>query len=1217
MWRSLVLWLGVVGGVWGQASYTLPFRPLDAEYSVPLNRIVMISSSPNQLQIYDPATQVNVAVSLPAPPLDLALSPSGLYAAVGHSGAVSYVNLFSGVVERSYTVPGQAQSLVVGATFLYVELVQEGSRQLRSVDLLTGTVITSTTRGDSLLGARVHPRGDAIYTMGGFFSSGRLEKLTLRDGLLVDGQTAIGFRSRPEICGSNWVSTDGESIFNGCGSVFWSSVSPSLELQYRGSFSDLTRIRSLWELSGRNELAVIPGQFTQSSTPGRQDTEVQFYTKGSLRLAGRLALPTTVANGVSHPTRGRWVFGDGGSELYVIAQADTAAGLVQDYTLRVFDLNNTAGCAPALSATTVSAPGEGALLTVNVTGAANCLYRLSSPVSWLQAAGATLRSGEGALEFVVRPNLGAARIGTLAIGGQTLTVNQAAKPAPLPNPLPLSFRLRAADYSKSLDRLVMASDDVTELSITNPQTNEERVVPLRFKGISVVVDPTGNVAAVGHDGWVSLVDLVTGAVTREYPVVTDANWIVWGGNGFLYLFSQRSGQSVVNLRLADGSWTLVENTSEVRHGRLQPGSSTVYIGVQRWSTGNGALAFESQSQSAGVNCPELFWFYERGDRMLTTCSEVRRVTGNPADDLNSGGVFSPNTRLRWAEHSHLRRSVAVVGAVDSSFSSTISDEVRLYGDEQSTLAGRRAFATGVRGRYVFWNQGGSAVYALGSPETNAGVQSPAQVLVIAADAAAPGCTPTFTNATATVGITESVNAAAVAVGGNCAWTATTNATWVRILSGSFGLGPSSLSYAVEANRLAVARVATIVLNGGATFTVTQNAAPVAVEPVTVTIPASGGARSFAVTTAISATAWTATATVPWVTFPSGATGTGNGTVSYTVAPNTGSARSALIRVNSANFSILQEAGSNTGIPNGIPAFVSTRDLGAGRREFIFRDSNGATDLGVLNILINRSLDGRAACYVAYNAATEQFFLVDNAGTGLLELPATPSTAAVENSQCKIERSSVAVVRSVDRLTLTLTIQLGLAFRGPLAVYAAARDRAEANSGWQSAAVIQTNLATGILAAGPNVPFDISLSTGQTVSYAVRYSTTDLSGPGAITTMQVLINSALDAANACYVGIDRAAQRAYLVSDDGLQLMGSGVPLDGSPTANVTSENSRCVLRSAGSSLVTIPFSSDLILTLSLQFKSGFAGNRFAYGGAQAAGAGRNSGWSLLQAVKLE
>ena len=69
--RALLFLCFVLAGEAGaQTSYPLPFRPLDAEYSVALNRMVMISSSPPQVQIYDPAA-----------PFDLALRPNGLCAA--------------------------------------------------------------------------------------------------------------------------------------------------------------------------------------------------------------------------------------------------------------------------------------------------------------------------------------------------------------------------------------------------------------------------------------------------------------------------------------------------------------------------------------------------------------------------------------------------------------------------------------------------------------------------------------------------------------------------------------------------------------------------------------------------------------------------------------------------------------------------------------------------------------------------------------------------------------------------------------------------------------------------------------------------------------------------------------------------------------------------------------------------------------------------------
>src|SRR5258705_7798948 len=76
----------------------LSYRPITAEYSTALDRIVMITANPNQLHIFNAAIQADVAVNLPKPPLSLAISPDGLHAAVGHDALISYVNLLSASV---------------------------------------------------------------------------------------------------------------------------------------------------------------------------------------------------------------------------------------------------------------------------------------------------------------------------------------------------------------------------------------------------------------------------------------------------------------------------------------------------------------------------------------------------------------------------------------------------------------------------------------------------------------------------------------------------------------------------------------------------------------------------------------------------------------------------------------------------------------------------------------------------------------------------------------------------------------------------------------------------------------------------------------------------------------------------------------------------------------------------------------------------------------
>ena len=130
-------------------------------------------------------------------------------------------------------------------------------------------------------------------------------------------------------------------------------------------------------------------------------------------------------------------------------------------------------------------------------------------------------------------------------------------------------------------------------------------------------------------------------------------------------------------------------------------------------------------------------------------------------------------------------------------------------------------------------------------------------------------------------------ASSVTAGSTCAWSATSNATWLTVSAGATGTGNGSVSVAVAANTGAQ-RTGSVTI-AGQTFSVTQ-AAPCsyAIAPSTRNSPAAGETTSVAVT-AGSTCAWSATSNAAWLTVSAGATGTGNGTVSVAVAANTGAA----------------------------------------------------------------------------------------------------------------------------------------------------------------------------------------------------------------------------------------------------------------------------------------------------------------------------------------
>lgn len=82
---------------------------------------------------------------------------------------------------------------------------------------------------------------------------------------------------------------------------------------------------------------------------------------------------------------------------------------------------------------------------------------------------------------------------------------------------------------------------------------------------------------------------------------------------------------------------------------------------------------------------------------------------------------------------------------------------------------------------------------------------------------------------------------------------------------------------------------------------------VLVSPTTITVPAAGGSRSVAVAFDYQGTSWAATTEASWITIGPPPGGSADGTVSFTVAPNTGAARSGTLVVALHTVTVTQDA----------------------------------------------------------------------------------------------------------------------------------------------------------------------------------------------------------------------------------------------------------------------------------------------------------------------
>ncbi len=178
---------------------------------------------------------------------------------------------------------------------------------------------------------------------------------------------------------------------------------------------------------------------------------------------------------------------------------------------------------------------------------------------------------------------------------------------------------------------------------------------------------------------------------------------------------------------------------------------------------------------------------------------------------------------------------------------------------------------------------------------------------------ASGCTFSINPTSQSFASTGGNGNVSVTAGTGCSWTGVSSAPWISVISGATGTGNGTVNFAVNFNS-GLARTGTLTV-AGQTFTVTQdNGCSFTINPMLLNdVPASGGTGSISVTASDGSCPWTAVSNNPWISITAGATGTGNGTVGFSVAANSGPARLGTITVAERTFQVTQTNGCSFSI----------------------------------------------------------------------------------------------------------------------------------------------------------------------------------------------------------------------------------------------------------------------------------------------------------------
>lgn len=110
--------------------------------------------------------------------------------------------------------------------------------------------------------------------------------------------------------------------------------------------------------------------------------------------------------------------------------------------------------------------------------------------------------------------------------------------------IPLGYVPLQTAYSRTTGLAAIVSTNPNALHIVNPSTATDTGVPLPTGVKAMALSPDGTLAAVLHEGVVSLIDMQTATLIRSSPTLGSQTMVAVTNSGLLYLLGQTGGQWV-------------------------------------------------------------------------------------------------------------------------------------------------------------------------------------------------------------------------------------------------------------------------------------------------------------------------------------------------------------------------------------------------------------------------------------------------------------------------------------------------------------------------------------------------------------------------------------------------------------------------------------------------------------------------------------------------
>ncbi|NVB77637.1 MAG: hypothetical protein HOV81_04520 [Kofleriaceae bacterium] len=294
----------------------------------------------------------------------------------------------------------------------------------------------------------------------------------------------------------------------------------------------------------------------------------------------------------------------------------------------------------------------------------------------------------------------------------------------------LPYLLVDAEYSRALDRFVIASDLPARLHIHDPATANEVAVDLAQSPLRVSLSPDGLRAAIANANQsVTIVNLQTATVTGTYAVPISLAYVTFGADNRVHCFDAGPNFNwIYTIDLATSSVTPSTGRQIYHdtHARLHPSSLVMYTleglgshNLYRFDVSGSPVTFTRKTTDTTHDMGADLWFTRDGGTIITPSGNLFYASSDSTVDMTFRAKLGLGGYL-WADHSEVAQRIAVT-RVQYNTSFNPSDYfLELFDDQTLTLVSSRRipdtpannmFYLSV-GRFVAYRSDGSKLYVI-------------------------------------------------------------------------------------------------------------------------------------------------------------------------------------------------------------------------------------------------------------------------------------------------------------------------------------------------------------------------------------------------------------------------------------------------------------------------------------------------------------------------